>query len=41
MMCPGCEYAGFCLQNSIPDLAHPPAGYQVGAAHSELSGVQA
>ena len=37
MQCPGCEFAGFCLQNSVPDLAHPPAGYQVGAQHSELS----
>ena len=37
MQCPGCEFAGFCLQNSVPDLAHPPAGYRVGEAHSELS----
>lgn len=37
MMCPGCEYAGFCLQNTVPDLAHPPAGYHVGRVHSELS----
>jgi len=37
MQCPGCEYAGFCLQNATPDLAHPPAGYVVGEAHSELS----
>lgn len=37
MLCPGCEYAGFCLQNSVPDLAHPPTGYVVGNAHTELS----
>ena len=37
MQCPGCEFAGFCLQNSVPDLAHPPAGYAVGEAHSELN----
>jgi len=37
MQCPGCEFAGFCLQNSIPDLNHPPAGYAVGAAHTELN----
>jgi hypothetical protein len=37
MQCPGCEFAGFCLQNSVPDLAHPPAGYTVGASHSELN----
>jgi len=38
MQCPGCEFAAFCLQNSIPDLAHPPAGYALGEANSELQG---
>lgn len=37
MMCPGCEYADFCLQNSVPDLAHPPAGFVVGPQHTELA----
>lgn len=39
MQCPGCEYAGFCLQNSVPDLAHPPAGFVVGPQHTELAAV--
>lgn len=34
--CPGCEYAGFCLQSAVPDLLHPPAGYTVGVTHTEL-----
>ncbi len=37
MLCPSCEYAGFCLANAIPDLAHPPAGFAVGAIHTELT----
>lgn len=35
--CSGCEYAGFCLQNSAPSLTNPPAGFAVGAAHTELT----
>ena len=37
--CPGCEYASFCLQNTIPDLAHPPAGYAISKPHTELEEV--
>lgn len=37
MQCPYCEYASFCLQNSVPDLEHPPAGYVLGGANSELN----
>lgn len=37
MLCPGCEFAAFCLQNSIPDVAHPPSGYIVTQEHVELA----
>jgi hypothetical protein len=37
MACPYCEFAGFCLANVTPDLAHPPAGYVIGPQHAELS----
>ena len=36
MGCQGCEFAGFCLQGVHADAEHVPAGFQVGAAHSEL-----
>jgi hypothetical protein len=37
MTCRYCDYAGFCLQNTSVDLAHPPAGFTVGYASPELS----
>jgi hypothetical protein len=37
MTCKFCDYAGFCLQNATFDPAHPPAGFQVGEIHSELT----
>lgn len=37
MTCRNCDYAAFCLQNTPVDPAQPPAGFVVGAAHTELS----
>jgi hypothetical protein len=37
MTCKFCDFAGFCLQNTAIDAAHPPTGFVVGAAHSELT----
>jgi hypothetical protein len=37
MTCRNCDYAGFCLQNTAVDAAHPPAGFVVGTVHSELN----
>lgn len=37
MSCRGCEYAGFCLQNSVIDIEHPPAGFSVGSINEELT----
>jgi hypothetical protein len=37
--CPGCEYSGFCLQNTVPDLDHPPEGFEVARIHEELENV--
>jgi hypothetical protein len=37
MTCKFCDFAGFCLQNTVIDAAHPPAGFVVGGAHSELT----
>lgn len=37
MGCRVCDFAAFCLQNTAVDTAHPPAGFHVGSAHSELS----
>lgn len=37
MACRGCEYSGFCLQNTAINLEQPPAGFRVGPAHGELS----
>lgn len=34
MICPGCDYCGFCLANHVPAAA--PAGYVIGEKHSEL-----
>ena len=39
LVCPGCEFASFCLQNVVPDTKTPPAGYAVGRAHTELEQV--
>jgi len=39
MTCPMCEFAAFCLQNTIPDLSHPPAGFVCEAPHEELEQV--
>lgn len=36
ILCPGCEYAGFCLQNIVPDTNHLPAGYEMTRLHTEL-----
>lgn len=38
-VCDGCEFKSFCLQNIVPDLAMPPAGFVVGPIHRELSAV--
>ena len=38
MTCKLCDFAGFCLQNTVVDAARPPAGFVVGAAHEELEG---
>lgn len=35
--CRICEYSGFCLQNTGVDVQHPPAGFTIGEANSELS----
>lgn len=37
MTCKYCDYAGFCLQNAAVDAQHPPSGFTVGEAHSELT----
>jgi len=37
MTCKLCDYSSFCLQNVIPDLNHPPAGFTVGEIHTELT----
>lgn len=37
--CPGCEYSGFCLQNTVPDLNHPPEGFEITNPHEELEEV--
>lgn len=36
MTCVWCEFSSFCLQNTIPELSHPPAGFVVGQSHQEL-----
>jgi hypothetical protein len=36
MTCPHCDFAAFCLQNTLPDLNHPPMGFRVGAANEDL-----
>jgi hypothetical protein len=35
--CRICEYASWCMQNTAVDIQHPPAGFTIGQAHSELS----
>lgn len=35
--CRMCEFCQFCLQNVAVDVAHPPSGFVVGEAHSELN----
>lgn len=37
ILCPSCEYVGFCLANAIPDLSYPPAGFTIGRVNPELS----
>ena len=39
MGCKFCEYSGFCLQCATVDLENLPAGYRLGAIHSELEQV--
>ena len=39
MVCTGCAYQSFCLQNIHPDLNHPPAGFRVGNPSPELNAV--
>ncbi|NLG35789.1 MAG: PD-(D/E)XK nuclease family protein [Lentisphaerae bacterium] len=37
LVCRGCEYAGFCLQNAAADAAHIPAGFAIGEVNPELT----
>lgn len=37
MQCKNCDYQSFCLQNIVPDMAMPPAGFRVGQKHEELA----
>ena len=37
VVCAGCPFARFCLQNISVDLATPPAGFRLGVANPELN----
>jgi hypothetical protein len=36
LICPFCPYSSFCLQNISVNPGQPPAGFKIGAIHSEL-----
>ena len=37
MQCKNCDYASFCLQNIVPDMNAPPAGFRVRRQNEELT----
>ena len=40
LICRGCPFSGFCLQNVTVNPAQPPAGFRCGPVHGELTAAQ-